>query len=66
LKAKNNLRKLVKQKIERRERRIDSGVPKERIMQVESETRVQESKKAKFPFLSTDILDIAERGLVAY
>ncbi|XP_061177765.1 uncharacterized protein LOC133186550 [Saccostrea echinata] len=49
---------------------IDSGASKERIMQierVESETRVKESKKAKaIPFLSTDILDRAERELVAY
>ncbi|XP_061191695.1 uncharacterized protein LOC133199905 [Saccostrea echinata] len=70
LKAKDNLRKIVKQKIERREKMIDSGASKERIMQierVESETRVKESKKAKaIPFLSTDILDRAERELVAY
>jgi hypothetical protein len=69
LKAKDNIRKLFKQKIERRERIIDSGVPKEIIMQIErseNETGVKEFKRAIFPFLSTDILDRAERELVAY
>jgi transposase InsO family protein len=70
LKAKDNLRKIVKQKIENREKLIDSGVPRERIMQIEkaeSERRVKESKKAKeIPFLSSDILDRAEREIVAY
>lgn len=68
--AKDNLRKIVIQKREREEKMKNSGIPEEKITKNEcmgSEARLKKSKIIKnIPYLNADILDRAERELIAY
>lgn len=68
--AKDNLRKIVIQKREREEKMKNSGIPEEKITKNEymgSEAILKKSKIVKIiSYLNTDILDRAERELIAY
>lgn len=70
MKAKDNLRKIVKQKKEIREKMMTSGFSREKILQMERaerELRNKESKNSKeIPNLNSDILNRAEGALIAY
>lgn len=70
LTAKDNLRKTVIQKRERDEKMMNSGIPEEKIKQNEnmrSEDRLKKPRLVKnIPYLNADILDRAERELIAY
>ncbi|XP_052706784.1 uncharacterized protein LOC128182227 [Crassostrea angulata] len=70
LTAKNNLRKTVIQKRKRHEKMMNSGIPEEKIKQNEnmrSEDRLKKPRLVKnIPYLNADILDRAERELIAY
>ncbi|XP_022335109.2 uncharacterized protein LOC111131734 [Crassostrea virginica] len=70
LKAKDNLRKIVKQKREIREKMMTSGISREKILQMENmdrKVRVKEIKNPReIPNLNSDTLKRAEEALVAY